>query len=108
MALFEDLMKGEGLGLGLGVAVVATLAAPVVLPLMRPLAKGVIKAGLLAYDQGRVALAELNERTGDIVGEARAEIAERAEARAAEAERGGREERRRRRSMTEQPEPAAT
>ena len=108
MALFEDALKGEGLGAGLGVVLVASLAAPVVMPLLRPLAKGVIKAGLIAFDQGRVALAELNERTGDIVGEARAEIDERAEARAAEAERGGREDRRRRKPLAVQPEPAAT
>jgi hypothetical protein len=36
----------------------------------------VIKAGLIAYEQGRVALTELNEHTGDIMGEARSEIAE--------------------------------
>lgn len=107
MALFEDLMKGENLGTGLGVAFVATLAAPVILPLIRPVAKGVIKVGLLAYDQGRVALAELNERTGDIVGEARAEIAEMSEARDSD-ERSRREERRRRRAHADQPEPAAT
>jgi hypothetical protein len=47
---------------------------PIVMPLVRPLAKSVVKVGLLAYDQGRVALSELNERTGDIVAEARAEM----------------------------------
>jgi hypothetical protein len=60
-----------GLAVGLGAAVVA----PVVLPVLRPLVKSVIKAGLIAYDEGRNALAEINERTGDIVGEARSEMA---------------------------------
>jgi hypothetical protein len=75
MSLVEDMFKGgnivTGLAIGLGVVVVG----PVVLPVLRPIAKSVIKAGLIAYDQGRVALTELNERTGDLVGEARSEMA---------------------------------
>lgn len=61
-----------GLAIGVGVAVVA----PVVMPILRPLAKSMIKAGLAAYDQARVSMAELNERTGDIMAEARAEMAD--------------------------------
>lgn len=76
MALLEDALKGENLLTGVGVALGAVVLGPIVLPLVRPLAKGIIKAGLVAYDQGREALAELNERTGDIVAEARAEMAE--------------------------------
>ena len=34
----------------------------------------------MAYDQGRVALAELNEQTGDILAEARAELEQGAKA----------------------------
>ncbi|MGH1572051.1 hypothetical protein ACRAWG_16880 [Methylobacterium sp. P31] len=62
-----------------------------------------IKVGLIAYDQGRNALTDLNERTGDIVGEARAEIAE-----AAEAKDKDPSERPRRRPAAVQAEPAAT
>jgi len=86
MALLEDALKGENLLTGVGVALGAVVLGPIVLPLVRPLAKGIIKAGLVAYDQGREALAELNERTGDIVAEARAEMAE-------EAKRNGGEQR---------------
>jgi len=78
MALLEDAFKGENLLTGVGVALGAVVLGPVILPLVRPLAKGIVKAGLVAYDQGREALAELNERTGDIVAEARAEMAEEA------------------------------
>ena len=71
MSLIEDVFKGgnivSGLAVGIGIAVVA----PVVLPVLRPLAKSAIKAGLVAYDQGRVALAEMAERTEDILAEAR-------------------------------------
>jgi hypothetical protein len=43
---------------------------------LRPIAKSILKAGLIAYDQGRVALAEFNEQTGDMLAEARAELAQ--------------------------------
>lgn len=46
------------------------------IPALRPLAKSVIKAGLVAYEHGRVAVAELSEHTGDILAEARAELAD--------------------------------
>jgi hypothetical protein len=74
MALFDDMFKGglTALAVGIGAAVVA----PAVVPGLRPFVKAVIKAGLVAYDQGRVALAELNEQAGDIIAEVRAELAE--------------------------------
>jgi hypothetical protein len=76
MAFLEDIFKGgnivTGVAIGIGIAVVA----PVVIPALRPIAKSIIKAGLIAYDQSRVALAALNEHTGNILAEARAELAE--------------------------------
>ena len=76
MAVLEDMFKGGNIITGLAIGVGAAVLAPAVIPVLRPLAKAVIKAGLVAYDQGRVAMAELNEKTGDIVAEARAELAE--------------------------------
>jgi hypothetical protein len=76
MALFEDLFKGGNIAAGLAVGIAAAVLAPVIIPALRPIAKSVIKAGLLAYDQARVAIAELNEHTGDIMAEARSELAE--------------------------------
>ncbi|QRM32543.1 DUF5132 domain-containing protein [Microvirga sp. VF16] len=76
MAFVEDMFKGGNIATGLAVGLGMAVVAPVIVPILRPLAKTVIKAGLIAYDQGRTAVAELNERTGDIVGEARAELAE--------------------------------
>jgi hypothetical protein len=76
MALFEDIFKGGNIVAGLAIGIGAAVLAPVVIPALRPIAKSIIKAGLIAYDQGRVALAELNEHTGDMVAEARAEMAE--------------------------------
>lgn len=77
MALLEDMVKGN-VGTGLAVGIGAAVLAPVVLPalggLLRPVAKGVIKAGLMAYDKGREATASLSEMTGDLAAEARAEM----------------------------------
>jgi hypothetical protein len=86
MALLEDMFKGSSIVTGLAIGIGAAVLAPAVVPVLRPLAKSLLKAGLIAYDQGRVALAELNERTGDILAEARSELAE--TARSAEQEAG--------------------
>jgi Protein of unknown function (DUF5132) len=76
MALFEDIFKGGNILTGLAIGIGAAIVAPAVIPVLRPFAKSVIKAGLMAYDQGRVALAELNEHTGDIIAEVRSELEE--------------------------------
>ncbi len=74
MAIFEDAMKGGNILTGLAIGVGVLLLSPLVKPLVRPVAKTVMKAGVAAYDQGRAALAELNEQAGDIVAEVRAEM----------------------------------
>ena len=76
MAIFEDVFRGGNIVTGLAIGVGFALLAPVVKPFVRPLAKTAIKAGLAAYDQGRVAVAELTEHAGDIVAEVRTEMAE--------------------------------
>lgn len=74
MAIFEDALKGGNVVTGLAIGVGMLLLAPVLKPLVRPVAKSVLKAGVAVYDQGRTALAELNEQAGDMVAEVRAEI----------------------------------
>lgn len=74
MAMFEDALKGGNVVTGLAIGVGVLLLAPIVKPLVRPVAKSVMKAGIAAYDQGRAALAELNEQAGDMVAEVRAEM----------------------------------
>ncbi|WP_084044524.1 gas vesicle protein (plasmid) [Ensifer sp. WSM1721] len=61
---------------GLVIGVAAGLLAPKVAPILRPYAKSAIKAGVIAYDQARIAVAELNESTEDTLSEVRAEIEE--------------------------------
>ncbi len=73
--MLEDIFKGGNIVAGLAIGLGAALLAPVVVPVLRPLAKSAIKAGMMAYDEAMVALAELNETAGDIFAEARAEMA---------------------------------
>jgi hypothetical protein len=76
MALFEDLFKGGNIVAGLAIGIGAAVLGPVIIPALRPIAKTIIKTGLIAYDQGRLALADLGERTGDIMAEAQSELAD--------------------------------
>lgn len=74
MSVFEDMFKGGGIAGGLAIGVGIALLAPVIRPLLRPVAKSAMKAGLVAYEQGKVAFAELNEQAGDVLAEARSEL----------------------------------
>lgn len=74
MAGLEDVFKSGNLGTGLAIVVGAAVLSPIVLPVLRPVAKTLIKAGIVAFEQGRAAYAELSERTGDMVAEARHEL----------------------------------
>jgi hypothetical protein len=85
MASLEDMFSGEnlviGIAIAIGTAVLAPVIAPVVSNVLRPAAKAVIKGGIIIYDQGRQAAAQVGEITSDMVAEARAD-AQRAEAKA--------------------------
>lgn len=74
MALFEDLFEGGIIGPGLAIAGVVVLA-PTVVPaagrLLRPIAKTVIKTGMMLY---RETLSGVGDVAGDLVAEARAEL----------------------------------
>ncbi|TJW13205.1 MAG: DUF5132 domain-containing protein [Mesorhizobium sp.] len=76
MAILEDAFKGGNIATGLAFGVGAVFLAPLAVSVLRPVSKAVLKAGLIAYDQGRVAVAEMNEMTSDLVAEARTEMAE--------------------------------
>lgn len=74
-----DLLKGET-GKGVAIGVTAAMLAPLVLPILtqtaRPLARTLIKTGILLYHKGRETWAEATETLDDLVAEARAELAE--------------------------------
>jgi hypothetical protein len=85
MAFIEDVTKGSMATILVGIGV--ALAIPTVLPALasglRPLAKAVIKGGVLVYDAAKEAVAEAGEQFNDLVAEARTELAESGKAEAA-------------------------
>jgi hypothetical protein len=78
MGVIDDLFKSN-LAVGLAVGVGAILLAPVVAPILasvgKPLAKSAIKSGIILFEKGREAAAELTEVMEDLIAEARAELA---------------------------------
>ncbi|MGF1488200.1 MAG: DUF5132 domain-containing protein [Prochloraceae cyanobacterium] len=62
----------QTIAIGLGVVVLT----PVVLPLLKPVAKATIKSGVGLFEKTKGAIAEAGEVIGDIVAEAKAEVAE--------------------------------
>lgn len=77
MDVFEALFKGNtatGLAIGLGAAVLAPVLVPAVGRVARPVAKTVIKGGLVVYERGREVAAELGEAVEDLVAEASSEM----------------------------------
>ena len=80
MALFDDIVGGFGSAwvpsvlVGVGVALVAPVVIPALAAGMRPLAKAVIKGGIMVYDKGTEALAEAGEQLSDLMAEVRSDI----------------------------------
>lgn len=78
MALFEGALEGlaeGGAATGLAIGIGAVMLIPGVLPalgsVMRSIAVGAIKTGMVVYNQ---TAATMRETTGDLVAEARAQI----------------------------------
>jgi hypothetical protein len=73
----QDLFKNNiiaVLGIGIVAAVLVPIALPVVARAAKPLAKAMVKSGIIVYEKGREAIAELGEVMEDVVAEAKAEI----------------------------------
>jgi hypothetical protein len=81
MALWDNITAGLGgslvssLLIGAAVVVVAPIAVPAVLAGIRPVAKMLVKGGMLVYDTAREMVAETGEQVSDLVAEARSELA---------------------------------
>jgi len=58
------------------IAIGALVLTPIVLPLLKPVAKATIKSGVNLFEKTKGAIAEAGEVIGDIVAEAKAEVAE--------------------------------
>jgi hypothetical protein len=73
-----DILKGN-IAVGIGAAVAATVLAPVLIPVVtsvgRPLAKSLIRAGMLFYEKSREAVAVTGEALEDLIAEIHAEQA---------------------------------
>jgi hypothetical protein len=80
MALWEGISEGLGESLvpNLLIGAAAIILAPIVVPAMlagmRPVAKTLVKGGVLVYDKTREMMAEVSEQMGDLVAEARSEL----------------------------------
>jgi hypothetical protein len=80
MALFDNIVEGFGSSwvpsvlVGVGVALIAPVVVPALAAGMRPLAKAVIKGGIMVYDKGAEALAEAGEQLSDLMAEVRSEL----------------------------------
>jgi hypothetical protein len=73
--LVED-AGAPGIIAGIGAVLLAPVLIPVVAGIGKPIAKSIIKGGIVAYEKSRGAFAELGETWEDIVAEAKAELAE--------------------------------
>ena len=57
------------------IGVGAVILTPILLPLLKPVAKATIKGGVALYEKTKGAIAETGEVIGDIVAEAKSELA---------------------------------
>ena len=81
MALWEDVTKSLGgsfttnVLIGAAVVIAAPIVVPALLAGIRPVAKTVIKGGVFVFEKMQEMVAETGEHIGDLVAEARAEMA---------------------------------
>ncbi|WP_017316496.1 DUF5132 domain-containing protein [Mastigocladopsis repens] len=73
---FVEDAGAPGIIAGIGAVLLAPVVIPVVAGIGKPIAKSLIKGGLVLYEKSRGAVAELGETFEDMVAEARAELAE--------------------------------
>lgn len=73
---FVEDAGAPGIIAGIGAVLLAPVVVPVVAGIGKPIAKSLIKGGLVLFEKSRGAVAELGETWEDIVAEARAEMAE--------------------------------
>jgi hypothetical protein len=77
MAGIEDVFKGNvvtGLAIGIGAAIIVPVVVPLLASVGKPVAKSLIKSGILLFEKGQETFAELGEVMEDLVAEAKAEL----------------------------------
>ncbi|UKO96148.1 DUF5132 domain-containing protein [Nostoc sp. UHCC 0870] len=73
---FVEDAGAPGLIAGIGAVLLAPVLLPVFAGIGKPIAKSIIKGGIVAYEKSKGAFAELGETWEDIIAEAKAELAE--------------------------------
>ena len=58
----------------LAIGVGALVLTPIVIPLLKPVAKATVKTGVILYQKTKGSLAEAGEVMGDIIAKAKAEV----------------------------------
>jgi hypothetical protein len=66
----------SGLAVGAGIVLLAPIVIPMIGAVLKPVAKAMIKGGLIAYESAKVSLAETKETIEDLAAEAKAEMAQ--------------------------------
>lgn len=72
MAQNNDLLKGAAIGLGAAVLVPVVIAA--LMPVIRPMARSALKAGIYAYEKSRETVEGIGETVDDLVAEVEEEL----------------------------------
>jgi hypothetical protein len=80
MKILNGSLSMGSLAMGAGVVLLAPVIIPVVGSILKPVAKAVIKGGLLAYEGAKVSVAETKETLEDLAAEAKSEMSEDKEA----------------------------
>ncbi len=64
------------LAAGAGIVLLTPIVVPIVAGILKPVAKSVIKGGLIAYEKSKTATAEAMEGLEDLAAEAKSELSE--------------------------------
>jgi hypothetical protein len=70
----DDLVKGVAIGIGAALLVPVVITALV--PVVKPIARSIFKAGLMVYEKGRERVEEMGEAVEDMVAEVEDELVE--------------------------------
>ena len=74
MARSEDIYRG--LAIGIGVAIATPLLIASLAPVLKPVARSALKAGIRTYEKGRESVELFNETLDDLVAEVEEEMGE--------------------------------
>ena len=74
----DNLIKGVAIGVGAAVLVPVVIAA--LMPVIRPMARSALKAGIYAYERGRETIEGIGETVDDLVAEVEEELVDAHEA----------------------------